>query len=161
MVVTPVPVSSTTTSSTTTPDLSYDAEDVVIRRAARLLGDLGVAVEVRNEARVHLWCEPRFVGATVPRLVWISADRRRTADGGVCNRYCASAIGCLTQMADIVAGKFEVYQDRAGKFRFRLKASNGQVVATGEAYESKANALKGCESVQRAAEGATIEEVEA
>ena len=32
-----------------------------------------------------------------------------------------------------MAGKFEVYQDRSGKFRFRLKASNGQVVATGEA----------------------------
>jgi uncharacterized protein YegP (UPF0339 family) len=30
-----------------------------------------------------------------------------------------------------MAGKFEVYQDRAGKYRFRLKASNGQVVATG------------------------------
>jgi hypothetical protein len=32
-----------------------------------------------------------------------------------------------------MAGKFEVYEDRAGKYRFRLKASNGQVVATGEA----------------------------
>jgi len=37
---------------------------------------------------------------------------------------------------DTMAGKFEVYKDRAGKFRFRLKASNGQVVATGEAYET-------------------------
>jgi uncharacterized protein len=33
-----------------------------------------------------------------------------------------------------MAGTFEVYTDKAGKFRFRLKASNGQVVATGEAY---------------------------
>ncbi|MCW2717605.1 MAG: hypothetical protein JWR81_1427 [Pseudonocardia sp.] len=57
-----------------------------------------------------------------------------------------------------MAGKFEVYQDRAGKYRFRLKASNGQVVATGEAYETKAAARNGCESVQRAAEGAPIEE---
>ena len=48
----------------------------------------------------------------------------------------------------------------AGKFRFRLKASNGQVVATGEAYETKAAAKKGCESVLRAATGAPIEEVE-
>lgn len=60
-----------------------------------------------------------------------------------------------------MAGKFEVYTDRAGKHRFRLKASNGQVVATGEAYETKSAALKGCESVQRAADGAKIEEVEA
>ena len=49
-----------------------------------------------------------------------------------------------------MAGKFEVYEDRSGKFRFRLKASNGQIVASGEAYESKAAAKKGCESVQKA-----------
>ena len=57
-----------------------------------------------------------------------------------------------------MAGKFEVYPDKSGKFRFRLKASNGQVVATGEAYETKSAALKGCESVQRAAAGATVVE---
>lgn len=33
--------------------------------------------------------------------------------------------------------KFEIYQDTAGKFRFRLKAANGEVIAVGEAYESK------------------------
>jgi uncharacterized protein YegP (UPF0339 family) len=59
-----------------------------------------------------------------------------------------------------MAGKFEVYQDRAGKYRFRLKASNGQVVASGEAYETKAAARKGCESVQNAAAGATIVETD-
>ena len=59
-----------------------------------------------------------------------------------------------------MAGKFAVYEDRSGKFRFRLKASNGQVVATGEAYETNAAAKKGCESVLRAATGAPIEEVE-
>ena len=59
-----------------------------------------------------------------------------------------------------MAGKFEVYEDKAGKHRFRLKASNGQVVATGEAYETRAAAKKGCESVQRAATGAPVEEVE-
>jgi uncharacterized protein YegP (UPF0339 family) len=57
-----------------------------------------------------------------------------------------------------MAGKFEVYEDKSGKFRFRLKASNGQIVASGEAYESKAAARKGCESVQKAADGAPIEE---
>jgi len=50
----------------------------------------------------------------------------------------------------LVAGLFAVYQDRAEKYRFRLKASNGQVVATGEGYETKSAAKKGCESVQRA-----------
>ena len=55
-----------------------------------------------------------------------------------------------------MAGKFEVYKDKAGGFRFRLKASNSQVVATGEVYETKAAAKKGCESVFRAADGAPI-----
>jgi uncharacterized protein YegP (UPF0339 family) len=59
-----------------------------------------------------------------------------------------------------MAGKFEVYPDRAGKFRFRLKATNGQVVATGEAYESKTAAKNGCEAVQRAAGGAEIVETD-
>lgn len=58
-----------------------------------------------------------------------------------------------------MAGKFEVYEDKSGKFRFRLKASNGQIVASGEAYETKAAAKKGCESVQKAAEGASVTEV--
>lgn len=50
-----------------------------------------------------------------------------------------------------MAGKFEVYEDRSGKFRFRLKAGNGEIVAVGEAYESKAAAIKGTQAVQRAA----------
>ncbi|MEW1931156.1 nucleotidyltransferase family protein [Rhodococcus sp. NPDC079359] len=41
-------------------DLSYDAENEVIERAASVFDDLGVNVEVRNEARVHLWYEQHF-----------------------------------------------------------------------------------------------------
>jgi hypothetical protein len=41
-------------------DLSWDAEDAVIRRCADAFADLGVVVEVRNQARVHLWYPDRF-----------------------------------------------------------------------------------------------------
>lgn len=58
-----------------------------------------------------------------------------------------------------MAGKFEVYEDKAGKFRFRLKAGNGQVVAVGEDYETKSAAIEGCAAVQRAADGASVVEV--
>ena len=58
-----------------------------------------------------------------------------------------------------MAGKFEVYEDKAGQYRFRLKAGNGEIVAQGESYPTKDGARKGCEAVQRAADGATIEEV--
>ncbi|MFC8502111.1 YegP family protein [Pedococcus sp. NPDC057267] len=59
-----------------------------------------------------------------------------------------------------MAGKFELYQDKSGKWRFRLKAGNGQVIAVGEAYESKAAAQNGIESVQKNAPGASIVEVD-
>jgi uncharacterized protein len=59
-----------------------------------------------------------------------------------------------------MAGKFEVYQDRGGKYRFRLKAGNGEVVAQGEGYETKESAKAGCGAVQRAADGAAVVEVE-
>ncbi len=55
-----------------------------------------------------------------------------------------------------MAGKFEVYKDKSGKFRFRLKGGNGQVVAVGEAYNTKAAAMKGCAAVERAASGAPV-----
>ena len=57
-----------------------------------------------------------------------------------------------------MAGKFELYKDSAGKYRFRLKASNGQVIATGEAYETKASALNGIESVKKSAAGAPTDD---
>lgn len=57
-----------------------------------------------------------------------------------------------------VAGKFELYKDNAGKFRFRLKASNGQIIAVGEAYESKAAALNGIESVKKNAADAKVDD---
>ena len=41
-------------------DLSWEAEDEVIRRAQPLFESLGVTVEIRNQARVHLWYENRF-----------------------------------------------------------------------------------------------------
>ena len=54
--------------------------------------------------------------------------------------------------------KFELYADKAGKFRFRLKAKNGQIVAVGEAYETKKAALAGVASVKKNAPGAKIVE---
>jgi uncharacterized protein YegP (UPF0339 family) len=58
-----------------------------------------------------------------------------------------------------MAGKFELYADKGGKFRWRLKASNGQIIATGgEAYETKAAAQAGIESVRKHAAEAKVEE---
>ncbi len=54
--------------------------------------------------------------------------------------------------------KFEVYKDKAGKFRFRLKATNGEIIAVGEDYEAKASCLNGVESIRKNAPEAPIED---
>jgi len=57
-----------------------------------------------------------------------------------------------------VAGKFELYADKAGKFRWRLKASNGETIASSEAYESKASAKGGIASVRKNAPDAKLDD---
>lgn len=54
--------------------------------------------------------------------------------------------------------KFEVYIDKKGEYRFRLKATNGQVIATSEGYKAIAGCIKGIESVKKNAADAKITE---
>ena len=55
--------------------------------------------------------------------------------------------------------KFEVYLDKAGEFRYRLKATNGQIIAVGESYKAKNSVMNGIESVKKnAAEGNIVKE---
>lgn len=54
--------------------------------------------------------------------------------------------------------KFEMYQDKAGEYRFRLKARNGEIIAVSEGYTAKAGCLNGIESVQKNAPEAEIVE---
>ena len=56
--------------------------------------------------------------------------------------------------------KFEIYQDKAGEYRFRLKATNGQIIAVSEGYVSMANCLNGVESVRKNAVDAPTEKEE-
>lgn len=52
--------------------------------------------------------------------------------------------------------KFEVYTDKAGEYRFRLKARNGEVIAVSEGYKSKDGCLNGIESVKKNAPDAEV-----
>ena len=56
--------------------------------------------------------------------------------------------------------KFEVYTDKAGEFRFRLKARNGEIIATSEGYKAKASCMNGIESVRKNAPEAPVVEEE-
>ncbi len=52
--------------------------------------------------------------------------------------------------------KFEVYLDKAGNYRFRLKARNGQIVAVGESYKALDSCLNGVDSIKRNAPDAQV-----
>ena len=54
--------------------------------------------------------------------------------------------------------KFEIYTDKAGEFRFRLKATNGQIIAVSEGYKAIASCLNDIESVKKNAVDAKIVE---
>lgn len=52
--------------------------------------------------------------------------------------------------------KFEIYADKAGEFRFRLKATNGQVIAVSEGYKAMKSCVNGIESVKKNAQDSQI-----
>ncbi len=56
--------------------------------------------------------------------------------------------------------KFELYTDKSGEFRFRLKAKNGQIIATSESYKTKASCENGIESVKKNAPDAEVTKAE-
>lgn len=59
-----------------------------------------------------------------------------------------------------MAAKFELYKDKAGGFRFRLKAGNGETIAVSESYTTKSACKNGIESVKKNAPDADIVEIE-
>ena len=62
----------------------------------------------------------------------------------------------VADFAAVTNPKFEIYTDKAGEFRFRLKARNGEIIATGEGYKTKASCLNGVESIRKNAPDAAV-----
>jgi len=61
----------------------------------------------------------------------------------------------------LVEPRFEIYKDAAGKFRFRLRAANNEIIAVSEAYESKSGCKNGIESVRKSVPKAMTQDLEA
>ena len=59
----------------------------------------------------------------------------------------------------VTCPKFEMYEDKAGEYRFRLKATNGQIIGVSESYKAKASCENGIDSVRRNAVDAEIVEI--
>ena len=62
----------------------------------------------------------------------------------------------VAEVAAVTNPKFEVYTDKAGEFRFRLKARNGEPIAASEGYKAKASCMNGIESVRKNAPEADV-----
>jgi hypothetical protein len=107
------------------PDTSWRAEDAVIRRGADLFAGLDVPVEIRNEARVHLWYADRF-GVPAPPF-----------------RDCADAIDhfaavCCCLGVTVEDGQPRVYAPFGFDDLVGLVVRPNRRLATREAYEAKA-----------------------
>jgi hypothetical protein len=85
------------------------------------------------------------------------------AGGGGWARFPPSAAGAIIRHPALLEGvamsKFEVYRDRAGKYRWRLRAANSEIIAGSEGYSSKAACLGGIAAVKREAGKAKIVQV--
>ncbi len=106
-------------------DTSYEAENAVILRAKELFSDLGVDVEVRNEARVHLWYEEHF---GVPAIAFTS-----TADA---IDHFAAKTCCFAVTAD-AAGTLKTYAPHGFDDLFARRVVPNPVLAPRDVYEAK------------------------
>jgi hypothetical protein len=78
---------------------------------------------------------------------------RRSADSPTRPRIvtvstCSQGCGGREKEAE-VAGKFELYKDKRGEFRFRLKAGNGEIILVSEGYKDRSSAKNGIDSVRK------------
>jgi len=107
-------------------DLSYEAEDAVIRRATALFADLGVTVEVRNEARVHLWYESRF---GVPGV-------RFTSSADAIDHFASTT--CCFGVTRATGGGIADYAPHGYEDLFAMRVRPNPRLAPRSVYEAKA-----------------------
>ncbi|MGY1603735.1 nucleotidyltransferase family protein [Geodermatophilus sp. SYSU D00815] len=112
-------------------DTSWDAEDTVIRRGAELFADAPVPVEIRNEARVHLWYEERF---GVPARPFAGCKDAIDSFAAVC---CAYGIR-------VGGGTPEVYAPFGYADLFDLVVRPNPRLAPRHVYEQKAARWQAC-----------------
>ena len=107
-------------------DTSYEAEDAVVRRAAELFADTGAVVEVRNEARVHLWYEEKF-GVPAPPFT----STRDAVDSFAATTCCHA----VTRGAD---GQLLTHAPHGYADLFARRLRPNPVLAPRHVYEAKA-----------------------
>jgi NAD(P)-dependent dehydrogenase (short-subunit alcohol dehydrogenase family) len=110
-------------------DLSAGGEEAVQRRGAELFGDLGVKLDIRNEARVHLWYEERFgvpcppytsveaAIATFPSISSAFGARMRDGALEVCAPYGFTDLFLMRTRPNLVLAPREVYEAKTARWQ--------------------------------------------
>lgn len=112
-------------------DLSYEAEDAVIQKAKPIFADLRVEIEIRNQARVHLWYEKKFGTPCPPH---------RSVEEGIDSWISTSAmIGVRLEEN----GEWAVYAPRGLSDFFDMTVRPGTKLGAKEQYEKKVARWKG------------------
>lgn len=90
-----------------------------------------------------------------------SVDAAKTGVESV-RRNCAVHVEDQTKEGymPLAHPKYELYKDKGGQFRFRLKASNGEIIAVSEGYKAKSSAKNGIASIGRNAPEAPVVEAD-
>jgi hypothetical protein len=106
-------------------DLSWDAEDAVIQAGRRIFGDLPAPVQIRNQARVHLWYEPKFGLACPPHPSTEAAiDTFETT---------TACLGVRTEPG----GRWRIYAPHGFADVFNLVVRPNPALAPREVYQAK------------------------
>ncbi|KSU68009.1 nucleotidyltransferase family protein [Arthrobacter sp. NIO-1057] len=106
-------------------DTSYEAEDAVIRRAQELFKDIDAEIEVRNEARVHIWYEKHF---GIPAIPFLSST-------DAIDHFAAKT--CCFAVTTYKNGKTRVYAPHGYEDLFARRIIPSPVLAPREVYEAK------------------------
>jgi hypothetical protein len=108
-------------------DLSYDAEDSVIKRAEILFRDINEVIEVRNEARVHLWYEEHFGVPATPF----------TSSADAIDHFASTT--CCFGITRKAGADPQVYAPHGFDDLFSMVLRPNPVMAPREVYETKAD----------------------
>lgn len=109
-----------------TSDLSWEAEDVVIRAGADLFADLGVEVQIRNQARVHLWYE---------KLFGVKGPQPFTSTEAAIDTWVTGSAQHGVRLMD--GGSWKIYAPRGLSDVFNMVVRPVPVLGSRQAYEKK------------------------
>ncbi|KAI8713642.1 hypothetical protein NCS52_01309100 [Fusarium sp. LHS14.1] len=112
-------------------DLSWEAENTIIKAGEKLFADIPVEVEIRNQARVHLWYEKKF-GAPCPQ--------HKSSEASISTWGTNSALIAVRLRDD---GEWDIFAPWGFSDMFNLTVRPNQQIMTGAVYEKKVARWKG------------------